>query len=300
MQFANLNIADLRWAMGAVRGNEEILTQYVLAGLLNVHLRSVPMSIVHREQRELKYTYPILRFDVYPDVRKPSMGREYTHWMVAPVIDQPSVKQERIVIHNRESDTLSVVLNIGYTEPPKVEEPPVEERQDSRRDTYGERSHFFKSNNIDMSWGTTWTEVARMQVELMRLWAEAFPGQSYRTARFQEGAVVIASRDLRCEQWPQVPMYRVVAQVQPFINDGRGSGDTGLVDTIIQPLGHMFGGSPSYVHSGNLLTLNQYEARLVEPASSVFNGPRGDYEPSSFIVEEVIKKVPDSVRELFR
>lgn len=298
MQFANLNITDLRWALNAVRGNEEILSQYVLAGLLNVHLRAVPMSVVHHEQRELKYTYPILRFEVYADVRRPSMGREYTHWMVVPVIDQPGVKKDRIAIYSRDSDTLSVVLNIGYTEPPKVEEPPTEERQDSRET--GERKSFFMSTGTDMSWGTTWTEVARMQVELMRLWAEAFPGQAYRTARFQEGSIVIASRDLQAERWPQIPMYRVVAQVQPFINNSNSPGDSGLVDTIIQPLGHMFGGSPSYVHSGNLLTLNQYEARLVEPTPSVFNKQYRDYEPTGFIVEEVIKKIPDSVRELFR
>jgi hypothetical protein len=148
--------------------------------------------------------------------------------------------------------------------------------------------------------------MAYHQVALMRLWADAFQYPTQTFKRFGQGEVVVWQQHLQPERWPLVPMFRVVTQVEPFINnsrDGGSYGSLGVVDTIVVPCSDGQGMSmgPAYARSEDLYTLAQYEGRLVggqqNPMHSMYSHRREEFQPSTFIIESVIKKIPDELNK---
>lgn len=306
MQLNYPSVNDLRWLRDHTRLDWDTLQQYVLAGLMNEQLKACPMTVLGRAH-SIAVEYPIVAFEVLADKRKEGHRRdEYTHYMVVPVIDQPDIKFERIATHNRDADVYSIIVNRGYVEPPKEPEPEsADGAATAKSEAWSARDDRLGSgrrSQPDLQWGkSAWQEMAYHQVALMRLWSEAFQHPTQTFKRFGQGEVVVWQQYLQPERWPAVPMFRVVTQVEPFIN-GRSEvgsyGSVGVVDTILVPLAD---GSPVYARSEDLYTLAQYEGRLLggtpNPHHSMYSHRREEFQPSTFVIESVIKKIPDELNK---
>jgi hypothetical protein len=295
---------DLRWAQTQGRIPEAIFQQYMLAGMLSVQLRQTPMAMLGREHG-VKREYPIIAFEVLADVRKEGHRRdEYTHHMVVPVIDQPQLKASKITAMQRDANVFSLVLNRGYVEPPVEPAPEDETEGTPGSNLWREQRLGSGKPHVELEWSPqAWQEVAYHQVSLLRMWAETFNQPSQIFKRFGQGEVVVWRQELQPERWPQVPLFKVVTQVEPFINDARNSyGSIGIVDTILMPatFNTGMGSSPFYARSEDIYTLAQYEQLLLSkpqfPGYSMARGG-GDFEPSPFMVEEVMNKIPEEIRK---
>jgi len=298
---------DLQWAQHQSHTPEAVFQQYMLAGMMSVQLRTTPMTMLGREHG-VKCEYPIVAFEVLADVRKEGHRRdEYTHHMVVPVIDQPQLKQSKIATHQHAANVFTVVLNRGYVEPS------VEESTDGAEQAEGKEVILWRMENmgggrphVEMEWSPqAWQEMVYHQVTLLRLWSEAFTGITHTFKRFGEGEVVVWRHEMQPERWPQVPMFRVVTQVEPFMNSGYDRnhyGSVGLVDTILMPatFNQGMGSSPFYARSEDIYTLAQYENQLLKqqqhPGDGRTHGKGQEFEPSPFMIEEVLNKIPDSIR----
>ncbi|MNF29878.1 hypothetical protein D3C81_706470 [compost metagenome] len=285
MQQSLFSHDDLRHALNHVQSYEALYT-YTLAGMLNEHIKRNTLSIEVGD-RGLSRTIPIIRFDVGrcgDDSKAPDMVLEL-------VIEDPNLHAERITLERRSAENFHCTMrNIGWVKPAEVDQP---KDDNNRRDNSWGGPSANGVGRVELP-SEVWRVVVQHQIYMMRTWMEAFEGRVKETKHFSKNQTVVWTQELQIERFPNIPMFKVVAMVEPLIKVDRHGCTEGLVDVIIVPTGFNHRGyTEFYAHSSDLLTLDDYERRLLDDGRhNHATYQRHDFKLCSFMVEEVINKIP--------
>lgn len=288
MQKVLVTSEDLRFALQHVR-DRDVTFAAVLTGMLNNWLQHSPIQLEHRSRNnDLGYTYNIARFDIAEE-RLDEFTRRAPHIQLVPVIDEPTLHFETHPVGPRyvtgQYGIAMTLTNLGYKAPPPAE-PQAGEAQTRPAGGLGYGAW------EDIRFGDAdFAVLVQHQITLMEAWGAVFKGAIKTTKHISPGQLVVWGEETQSQRFPNIPMFQVVAQVQPFIHNDS------LVDTIIQPQGTGRGFGPSkevYAHSTDLLSLEEYQVLLLRGPNlhSSFGGD--GIKPSDFIIE-ALNGIPEAL-----
>jgi hypothetical protein len=286
MQQSLFSRDDLRHALNHVQGYEVLYT-YTLAGMLNEHIKRNTLSIEVGD-RGLSRAVPIVRFDV----GRSGTDSKVPDLLLEMVIEDPNFHAERVTVERRAADNFRcTVRNIGWVKPEPVE--PPKDDDNNRRNSWDRHTSAEGVGRVELP-SDVWRVIVQHQIYMMRTWMETFEERVKETKHLSKNQTVVWVRELQIERFPNIPMFKVVAMVEPRINVNKNGYTEGLADVIIVPIGFNHRGyTEFYAHSSDLLTLDEYERRLLDDGrgnSDCYQ--RHDFKLSSFMVEEVINKIP--------